>query len=518
MRVAVLSHNDIRKDARIIKEVKTLENELSDVTVFGLHQRGKLEGDASYPFKSPVVLTERRLSQGEAQAVLNGWPRFLTYKRLRRIGVGFLIASALIGLSAILQLTPAFAPLPLFITGVASILISRNARHELKKNRAATRERSDSKGARLYLSPKTGELVCTAKARAALFKQSYHLVEAVRAEAARCGPFQVIHAHDLAGLDAGMRIKQQMGGTLIWDAHEIYEDLANPDPANAANARQTIREAAPFVDHFITINEGLAKFYKTHHPNLPDPTILMNATVRADPPIDDGRLRQAMGAKEDEKILLFQGGFSMHRGLPKLVRAARDFPQGWLLAMMGEGHLEAELRTIAAEINNAVGEERIRFLPSVPQVELVHWTAGATLGAIPYENVAANHWFCTPNKLWEYPAAGVPFIAPRLYEISRIAEQYGTGFLFPAQFTAKTISDLIGKLDDKTMDEKRANIARFIQEMSWENFVPRLTALYKKIAIQPAEAKRPIRHLTAAALSAAALERKTRKELSLRHR
>ena len=132
MRVAILSHNDIRKDARIIKEVQTLEKELSDVTVFGLHQRGTPGGDAPYPFKSPVILTERRLSQGEAQAVLNGWPRFLTYKRLSRIGIAFLIASVLAGLCALFQLTPVFAPLPLFITGIAAILMSRNARHELK--------------------------------------------------------------------------------------------------------------------------------------------------------------------------------------------------------------------------------------------------------------------------------------------------------------------------------------------------------------------------------------------------
>jgi glycosyltransferase involved in cell wall biosynthesis len=164
-------------------------------------------------------------------------------------------------------------------------------------------------------------------------------------------------------------------------------------------------------------------------------------------------------------------------------------PEGWILAMMGEGHLRDELIEIADGINAEIGEARVRFIPSVPQAELIYWTAGATLGAIPYENVAANHWFCTPNKLWEYPAAGVPFIAPRLHEISRVVDEYGTGFLFPADFDAKTISDLIAALDDAALAEKRANIARFIDECSWEVFAPRLIALYRGIANDLAASK-----------------------------
>jgi glycosyltransferase involved in cell wall biosynthesis len=347
------------------------------------------------------------------------------------------------------------------------------------------------------ISPKTGEPVCITRARAALFKSSFHLIKAVRDESSHGGPFQIIHAHDLVGLDAGARIKKELGGTLIWDAHEIYEDLANPDPVSSANARQIIQEAAPLVDHFITINEGLAAHYRRHHPDLPKAIIIMNATVRAQLPQDDGRLRRALGADPRQKIMLFQGGLSMHRGLPKLVRAATDFPAGWILALMGEGHLEDELRALAKDVNVAAGEQRVHFIPSVPQAELIYWTAGATLGAIPYENVAGNHWFCTPNKLWEYPAAGVPFIAPRLHGISRIVDEYKTGFLFPAEFDSQTISDLMQTTDDASLAEKRANIDRFLREMSWETFTPRLTGLYKMIASHISRAenvavKRPV--------------------------
>ncbi len=53
-------------------------------------------------------------------------------------------------------------------------------------------------------------------------------------------------------------------------------------------------------------------------------------------------------------------------------------------------------------------ESKVRFIPPAPQKELKSWTQGATLGIIPYEGKMLNHWIATPNKLWEYPSAGVP--------------------------------------------------------------------------------------------------------------
>src|SRR5690606_35834587 len=54
---------------------------------------------------------------------------------------------------------------------------------------------------------------------------------------------------------------------------------------------------------------------------------------------------------------------------------------------------------------------KIKIIDPVPQEELLLWTQGATVGAIPYPITCLNHWGCAPNKLWEYPGAGVPIIA-----------------------------------------------------------------------------------------------------------
>ena len=48
----------------------------------------------------------------------------------------------------------------------------------------------------------------------------------------------------------------------------------------------------------------------------------MNATVLEAAPTYDGRLHDAAGLPRRQKILLLQGRFSPHRGLPYLLEAA----------------------------------------------------------------------------------------------------------------------------------------------------------------------------------------------------
>src|SRR5690606_10664221 len=159
--------------------------------------------------------------------------------------------------------------------------------------------------------------------------------------------------------------------------------------------------------------DSIAAWYAEKYPKLAPAVVVMNATEKA-PPFDyDGRLHRAAGLPDGARILLYQGGYASKRGLDYLVRSAEHLPADWTLVMMGWGTLEAHRRGVAAEIEvRTLGQRSppVRFVPPAPQTELPLWTAGGTIGVIPYENVGLNHWFCTPNKLWEYPNAGVPVL------------------------------------------------------------------------------------------------------------
>ena len=45
---------------------------------------------------------------------------------------------------------------------------------------------------------------------------------------------------------------------------------------------------------------------------------------------------------------------------------------------------------------------RVKFLPAVPQKDLLEHTSSAEVGIIPYKPVSLNNYYTMPNKLFEY--------------------------------------------------------------------------------------------------------------------
>ncbi|HLU47390.1 MAG TPA: glycosyltransferase family 4 protein, partial [Planctomycetota bacterium] len=293
----------------------------------------------------------------------------------------------------------------------------------------------------------------------------------------------IVHCHDLSSLPAGVKHKRRSSCVLVYDSHEIFEEAAGLTRFQRKFYRIQQRRYTPHVDHFITINESIGDFLTKRYPKLPDPVIVMNACLPAlERPEYDGRLHDAAGLERSARILLYQGGFSPHRGLPQLVRAASLLPEEWTLVMMGWGRLEPKLREIATSVDPE--GKRVRFIPGAPQSELVLWTQGAAAGVIPYENVCLNHWFCTPNKLWEYPNAGVPILASPFPELERVVVGEGVGWLLGDPITPEGIAAAVARIDDDELAAKRSACRRFIARSNWRIFETRLVDLYRSAARQ----------------------------------
>jgi glycosyltransferase involved in cell wall biosynthesis len=296
----------------------------------------------------------------------------------------------------------------------------------------------------------------------------------------------VIHCHDIHTLPLGVFVKKRTKCRLVYDAHEIYEEIAQGDAADSRRCRRVHRFCQRFVDGFITINESIAAWYANTYPKLPPATIIMNATRRSELSAPyDGRLHGAADLPADAKILLYQGGYSTHRGLETLVQSARHLPASWFMVMMGWGKNEAELRAIATEVNAVTmqthGHAAVRFIPPAPQAELALWTSGATIGVIPYENTGLNHWFCTPNKLWEYPNASVPLLVSPFPEMRRQVEQHGHGWLLPEELSPDTIATAVAALTDDDIATARQNTSRFMSANHWGIYEERLFQLYNEV-------------------------------------
>ncbi|WP_082560639.1 glycosyltransferase [Caulobacter sp. Root487D2Y] len=270
----------------------------------------------------------------------------------------------------------------------------------------------------------------------------------------------VVVCSDPETLPAVVRFKALGGGAVLYDAHEFHEEEDHTDSGRQAWVQKVETRAAGAIDGFVTVNAGIAALYAERRPGLPPAVIVHNAGELETPPAYDGRLHRAAGLPASTRILLFQGGLAPMRGLEALVDAGARLPEGWALVLMGSGRLEPSLRARA-------DADRVRFVAPAPFAELPQWTVGAALGALLYEDLNLNQRHCSPNKLWEYPAAGVPMLATDLPEIQRLASPYGVAFFVPSGAGATDIAARVASLTDADLAEARVGAAAFTRLHSW---------------------------------------------------
>lgn len=296
----------------------------------------------------------------------------------------------------------------------------------------------------------------------------------------------IVHMHDHLTLAAAPFYKEAFDCPLIWDAHEIYEDLASIEDVRAVVNARVIAHNAEHVDGFITLNRSIAGFYRDKYPELPEAVLVPNAVERVTQTSYDGRLHEAAGLEPDQKVLLFQGGFSPHRGIPALLAAAALLDEQWTIVFMGWGKLEDEIREIAEEPSaRPSGRPRVAVVPGAPHDELLSWTAGASLGAIPYENTGLNHLYCSPNKLWEYPSAGVPILATDMPEMKDKIETFGIGFTVGRDLDPREIAEKVNALTDDELARYRQNCGDFADVDNWQSYEERLGGLYAALTGEP---------------------------------
>jgi len=242
----------------------------------------------------------------------------------------------------------------------------------------------------------------------------------------------LIQVHDLPALQAGAELAAERNVPLVYDAHELYPEQASFSRVQkkicAAAEAQWIKQA----DLVFAVNQSIAQEMARRY-QISGPVTLLNAI---DPPAEfdpDARynlLREKLNLPNERRILLFQGGFAPHRNLEQLVAAMRHVKIPDVdLVMMGPGDFAEKLKQSAA--SSGLLDKRIYFLPAVPQSELLQHSASADIGIIPYPHVDLNSLYCTPNKLFEFIAAGLPMLANDSPELNRFVTKQGFGITRP---------------------------------------------------------------------------------------
>ena len=252
--------------------------------------------------------------------------------------------------------------------------------------------------------------------------------------------YDIYHSNDLNTLPQGilsakLRLRKRK---LIYDSHEVQTDRTGYNPKTIKLVEKFLLR---FVDKMIVENHTRAAFNEELYGFYPD--VLHNYpfvqdTTQQQEKVD---LHNLLNLPPDEKILLYQGGIQVGRGLDKIVKAVPMIKEGTVV-FIGDGKKKDELMQLVKEMHL---DERVKFLSKVPVEDLPKYTRNAYLGFQVLNNICFNHYSASSNKLFEYMMAGVPVIACSFPEIQNVVETNHTGICVDSH-DPQSIADGVNKL------------------------------------------------------------------------
>lgn len=287
---------------------------------------------------------------------------------------------------------------------------------------------------------------------------------------------QVFVANDLPMLPLAVQLANRCGARLVYDSHELYSE----QEFSGREKRRWAEIEAKYInkcDVVIAVNPSVATELE-HRYQISGVKVIYNAERTRQAPLVSRRLHEAFGLPGDKKIVLMQGGLSAGRHLDVLVDAMRYVQnRSVVLVLLGNGLILGSLKKMAKQ-RGLVG--RVYFHPAVPQNELLEFTAAADAGIIPYQATCLNNYYCTPNKLFEFIAAGLPILATDLPEIRKLVYDRTIGLVGDTSTPQK----LAGLLDDFFSDEKRFagwknSVLKMREYICWEKEEKKLVDIYE---------------------------------------
>lgn len=265
--------------------------------------------------------------------------------------------------------------------------------------------------------------------------------------------FDKVLAVDLDTLPAawlGARLKRR---PVFMDSHEFFSE--SPELQHRPAVKKIWRSLEAFllprIDGGFTVSPGIVDLYQTLFGVQFE--LLRNVPRR---PTELLPLRE-VGA---DLVVYYQGALNVGRGLKEAIRAMTLLPE-YSLRIAGSGDEEEELWDLVKALKL---EKQVVFLGRLPFEALSAEAAQAHVGLCLLENMGLNYYHSLPNRLFDYPALGLPIIATNFPDMGKLVRQYNTGLL----------------LDSMAPEVLAAAIRRACEDgalrLLWQEALPRIVA------------------------------------------
>ncbi|HEX2294589.1 MAG TPA: glycosyltransferase family 4 protein [Actinomycetota bacterium] len=286
------------------------------------------------------------------------------------------------------------------------------------------------------------------------------------------GRYDVVHAHGLrAGIDAALAARGRCPVLLT------VHNLVHPEVAGRAKYlayRRAESLAVGLTAHTFAVSADIARHLRKARVARGKVEVLYLGIGDA-PQVRRERaaVRAELGLAEDERLVVTASRLAPQKALPVMLEALAALPTPPVLAVLGTGPQEEELRRAAATLGVA---DRIRWLGFRPDVA---------------DYIAAGDVFCL-SSVWEgVPLAaqeaillGVPVVATAVGGMPELVEDAVTGRLVPPRDPGALAAALRQVLESEALRKTFADGARasLQHRFSTERMLARLGAEYRERA------------------------------------
>jgi len=272
----------------------------------------------------------------------------------------------------------------------------------------------------------------------------------------------IVHCNDLNALPIGVIIKKfyKKDVKIVYDAHEYETEINGLNGIQKTLTKKLERFLIKYTDKVICVSDAIANEYVKLY-NISKPSLVLNT-----PPYKKIEkkdiFRETLNISKDKTIFLYQGGLSSGRGIEILLDTFKQINDDKsVILFMGYGSLEKLVEDSANKYSN------IYFHKAVSPEILLDYTCSADFGILFYENSCLNHYYCSPNKMFEYLMAEIPVIVSNLYEMKRLVEDNNIGVV-AKENTPNGLKEAISKAIQLDKEELNKNIQKVKEIYNWE--------------------------------------------------
>jgi glycosyltransferase involved in cell wall biosynthesis len=322
----------------------------------------------------------------------------------------------------------------------------------------------------------------------------------ITANARRVGPWteavlaaapdtDVFHAQSLIALPVVRRAAQRLRGRFVYDVADYHTEaarLARMPRLIRAIVRHREAGWARDASGFLAVSDPVADLVRDHW-NVPRPAVLLNCPPawradQPDPPVSR-RIGEALRLAPERPVVLYQGGFSVDRGVEELAAAAESDDLRGLdaaVVFMGYGRLQGFVEEAARR-----HPDRIYVLPAVPPDELLDWTASADVSFVGQPPRTLNQRMNLPNKLFESIMAGVPVVVSEGNEQCRLVSAEKIGSCTDVDSPEAVAASIAALLRQPAWERQRLRAhcrTVALSRYTWDLNATGLVALYRRLA------------------------------------